>query len=242
MKQLTDYIISSHDRSEGREPIEWANFWYSETNSTPPRPRILLIGDSTARMVRSTFERVARRPVDMIGTSCGLNDVLFGKQMEAFFASEQFCYDCIFVQVGHHSIKNVHGEEYSEDDFRQFRKDYLGLLDFLQQYSNNIVLLTNFLNVSSLPKWASCKLKSLPILIYRKIVGEKIDWLWSATVQRKNEIILEIAKSKGYKFCDIDSLMRKDCQGCFPKYIHVDHIHYEPRAKVPIVLEYMKYI
>lgn len=210
--------------------------------SPPPPSRILLIGDSTARMVRSSFEWVAKRPVDMIGTSCGLNDVLFLKQMEALFISEQFHYDCIFVQLGHHSIKNERGENYSEDDFRQFRKDYVALLDYLQQYCNNIVLLTNFLNVSPLPKWASNKLKLLPILLYRKIKGEKIDWLWSATVQKKNEIILEIAKEHGYKYCDIDLLMRKDCQGSFPKYIHVDHIHYEPRAKVPIVQEYMKYI
>lgn len=162
--------------------------------------------------------------------------------MEAFFISEQFHYDCIFVQMGHHSIKNVRGEEYSEEDFLHFRQDYIGLLDYLRHYCDNIVLLTCFLNVSPLPKWAGSKLKSLPILLLRKIVGEKIDWSWSATVQRKNEIILEIAKEQGYKYCDIDTMMRKGSEGLFPQYIHTDHIHYEPRAKVPIVQEYMKYL
>ena len=208
----------------------------------PPQPRILLVGDSTARMVRSTFERVAKCPVDMLGTSCGLNDVLFLKQIEALFASNQFHYDCIFVQLGHHSIKNVHGEVYSEEDYNQFRYDYIGLLNYLKQYCSNIVLLTCFLNVSPLPKWAGGKLKLLPVLFWRKISGEKIDWSWSKVVKRKNEIIEDIAKEYGYKYCDIDGFIRNKCKSLFPKYIHIDHIHYEPRAKVPIVKEYMKYL
>lgn len=80
-------------------------------------------------MVRSTFERVAKRPIDMIGISCRLNDVLFLNQMEALFASDYFRYDRIFVQMVHHSIKNVQGEDYSDDDFCKFRQDYIALLD-----------------------------------------------------------------------------------------------------------------
>lgn len=143
--------------------------------------------------------------------------------------------------MGHHSIKNMCGEEYTEDDFCQFRQDYIRLLDYLHQYCDNIVLLTCFLNVTPLPKWASGKL-SLPILLIRKIIGEKIDWSWSATVQRKNKIILDIAREQGYKYCDIDSLMRKYCLRWFPKYIHQDYIHYENRAKKVIVKKYMEFL
>ena len=244
MKSVQEFVKSSHDNLEGRENIEWANYWYSNADNSISldSKRILLIGDSTVRLIRSTFERVSKRPVDMIGTSCGLNDVLFLSQVQAFFISSQYKYKTIFIQLGHHSIKNEHGDNYSNNDYNKFRADYIALVEFLTQYCNNIVLLTCFLNVSELPKWAKGRLGLLSVLLWRKIAGEKIDWTWSDVVSKKNEIILEIAKEHGYKYCDIDGIMRNNCKGMFPKYIHRDHIHYEGKAKVPIVMEYMKYL
>lgn len=244
MKNLSEFIIPAYDGLSGREEIEWANFWYSKAQNPPPigEQRILLVGDSTARMVRSTFERSLGVPVDMIGTSCGLHDILFIRQVEAFFASSLYKYSAIYIQMGHHSIRGEGGELYQEPDYERFREDYKGLLTYLRQYTSHIILLTCFLNVMPLPPKFSSVLKSIPILAWRKIKGEKIDYSWSDVVIRKNAIIKDIAEKEGLKFCDIDGWMRAQCQGWFPKYIHLDHIHYEPRAKAAIVKEYAKYL
>lgn len=244
MNLISNYISPSHDRLEGRESIEWANFWYSRANSLYDNgSRILLVGDSTVRMVRSTFENVTHVPVDMIGTSCGLNDILFLSQMDAFFVSSQYKYTAIFIQMGHHSIRGVDGNIYCDSDYEQFKKDYVGLICFLRQYCSNIILLTCFLNVSPLPSKMDGMITSLPVLLYRKIFGEKIDFSWSNVVIEKNRIISEIATEENLKFCDIDEFMRLDCNGLFPRFIHKDHIHFwGTKAKIAIVKEYAKYL
>ena len=243
MNTISDYILHSHDKIEGRESIEWANFWYSSSDITSNNDtRVLLVGDSTARMVRSTFERFSHNPVDMIGTSCGLHDVLFLSQMDAFFASSRYKYTAIFIQMGHHSIRGDEGYIYGDDDYKRFKEDYLGLVRYLRQYCTNIILLTCFLNVTPLPSKMKGLIKSIPVLLYRKIFGEKIDYSWSNVVIEKNRLIHEIALEEKLKFCDIDAIMRNMCQGLFPRFIHKDHIHYEPRAKKIIVSEYVKYL
>lgn len=241
MNTYSHYVKSIYDGLEGRESIEWANFWYSSSNC-PPRDRILMIGDSTARMVRSSFERLIGIPVDMIGTSCGLHDVLFANQIDAFFASTLYHYSVIFVQLGHHSIRGEKGDKYNEEDYKRFGEDLEALVEYLQQYSKKIILLTSFLNVMPLPSHFNSRLKSLPILLYRKVFGEKIDYSWSDVVVKKNQITKEIANLHHLSFIDIDYIMRSQCSGIFPKYIHIDHIHYEPRAKSAIVKEYAKFL
>ena len=84
-----------------REEIEWSNFWIDEANKEN-KDRILIIGDSTARMIRSTLAKMSNRPVDLFATSSGLHDSLFVNQIDCFFKSE-YQYDTIIVQLGHHA-------------------------------------------------------------------------------------------------------------------------------------------
>ena len=241
MKGLSEYVSSVYDGTMGRESIEWANIWYSEANLPTSKDRILLIGDSTARMIRSTFQRMIGKPVDMLGTSCSLHDILFLKQLDALFASKYYHYSHIFIQMGHHSIRGESGLLYGEGDYIRFHQDYVALINFLSHYCKNIILLTCFLNVSPLPPRLNSTISSIPILLYRKVFGEKIDYSWSDVVIRKNKIIEEIAKLLDLQFCDIDGIMRAKCDGMFPKYIHNDHIHYfGRRAKTAIAREYAK--
>lgn len=180
-------------------------------------------------------------PVDMLGSSSGLHDILFLKQLEALFASECYQYSYIFIQMGHHSIRGENGELYTENDYNRFREDYIALINYLRRYSKNIILLTCFLNVLPLPSRLNSTLKSIPVLLWRKVFGEKIDYSWSDVVIRKNKIIQEISKSEKLKFCDISGIMREKCEGMFPKYIHKDHIHYYGTgAKTAIAREYAK--
>lgn len=208
----------------------------------PHTERILLIGDSTVRMVRSTFERETSLPVDMIGTSCGLHDVMFLAQIEAFFCSTQYQYSTIFVQLGHHSIKGESGEEYSTSDLQQYKIDMEGLISYLRQHSAKVVLLSSFLNVNPIPSCMSGRIRKMAVLLYRRIFGEVIDYSWSNTVIKKNEIIKNIAEEENLQYCDIDLYMRNLCKGYFPMYIHNDHIHYENRAKKIIVKKYMEFL
>lgn len=108
MLTIDQYIKKTTDRYASREKIEWANFWYDYANDNEKR-RILMIGDSTVRMVRSTFSEVHKVAVDMIGSSSNLHDVLFRAQINAFFASGEYSYDAIFIQLGHHFRKNDFG-------------------------------------------------------------------------------------------------------------------------------------
>lgn len=39
MKKESLFVSSVYDDIEGREPIEWANIWYSDAKNTPPRKR-----------------------------------------------------------------------------------------------------------------------------------------------------------------------------------------------------------
>ena len=45
----------------------------------------------------------------MIGSSSNLHDILFKAQVDAFFSSERYSYDAIFIQVGDHFKKNDRG-------------------------------------------------------------------------------------------------------------------------------------
>lgn len=246
MKTLENFVFPAHDKKAAREKIEWANFWYSQANNASlpeaKEKRILLVGDSTVRMVRSSLERRLNIPVDMIGTSSGLHDILFVKQFNAFFSSPCYNnYSAIFVQLGHHSIANDEGCTYLDQDYIRFRKDYVGMLSFLRQFSSNIILLSCFLNVTPISEKTN-GLKKIPIFLWRKIFGEKIDYSWSSVVEKKNKIVEEIAKEQGLKFCDIDGIIRAQCQGLLPKYIHRDHIHYENKAKKEITEIYASLI
>lgn len=144
MRLYSEMLKDTHDLIPGRERLEWSNFWYDDTNKEVEH-RILLVGDSTARMVRSTFAEKSGYAVDLCGISSGLHDIFFAKQMDCFFSSNKYKYDAIFVQIGHHSRIGETGEPYSEDDYKRFEEDYNILLDYLMQFSTKIILLTIFI-------------------------------------------------------------------------------------------------
>lgn len=238
MKPVNSYFPISHNSPSGREEVEWANFWYSHANSKYPR-RILLLGDSTARMVRSTFEKSCGIPVDMLGTSCGLHDFMFIKQVEAFFYSDQIYYDAIFVQLGQHSNINELGEKYTNKDFVTYKEDLTHLVEFLKQYSGNIILLSIFYAV--IPS----RFKRLKMYIprpIRNIWKEEFDWEIDAVTKRKNEIIAEVSKISGVRFLDINNKMIELCNNWKSRILHIDHIHFENKGKDIIAEEYIKFL
>ncbi len=231
--------ISTHDNPQGREGLEWANFWYSQTNDNKHERRVLMIGDSTVRMVRSTFERLAKCPVDMIGTSSGLHDILFIAQVEAFFVQQSYQYSHVYIQMGHHSITNDDGNDYNEQDYLRYKQDLIWLVGFVKsKYAEaKIIMLTSFLNVMPVRHKLQEGFLGWAYRKYIKLKGETYDESWNKVVRKKNEIVREVSKELNIPFCDIEGYM----QG-LRKFVHKDHIHYEDKAKPTIVREYMKYL
>ena len=106
--KYSENVTWNRSKLNEREEVEWNNFWRDRANEES-NSRILLIGDSTARMVRSTLASLTGRPVDLFATSSGLHDSLFINQMDCFFSSIEYKYSHIFVQLGHHAELGLGG-------------------------------------------------------------------------------------------------------------------------------------
>ena len=92
-----------------REDTEWVNYWYDKAKEDDP-DRLLMIGDSTARMIRSTFSSVYGHPVDLFGTSAGFQNPMFWKQLESFW--DVYTYKAAYVQIGIHAKFGENGGGY----------------------------------------------------------------------------------------------------------------------------------
>lgn len=225
--KLETYIGKKTSNLTEREDIEWANFWIDRAN-TDSSDRILLIGDSTSRIIRSTFSRLADRPVDLLATSSSLHDELFINQVNAFFMQTKYTYKAIFVQLGHHAVYDVGGHDYQETDYKIFEEEYSLFVDYLKQYTSNVILETVLLTVKPY--------KHFSMFLRKFRVKETLDEEANYVKVRKNQIIQKIAVEKNTAFCDMCNIMLKE------KFVHIDHIHYEKAAFPVIVKNLMKFI
>lgn len=212
MKPYKYFCKNFHNAKEGREEIEWVNFWYSKANKKCEK-KVLLIGDSTSRMIRSQLERELSIPVDLFGTSCGLHDVMFADQIDAFFANNTGIYTCIIVQIGNHSRINEEGRGYTQADYKTFQNDYLALISYLRQFGSSIVVETIFECVQE-------KNIFQRILCFLRLLKEKPDEIINSNTIQKNDIIKKIAKAEGLALCDVNQFAKDH------KFIREDHIHF----------------
>ena len=228
ISELNDQV-KVYNGYTGREGIEWSNTWISNADR-PVKKRILLIGDSTARMIRSTLERCSKVPVDMIGTSAALDDLLFTSILHAFFNNSLYKYDAIFVQLGHHSRINKTGQPYKDSDYEKFHSDLISLLNYLKNFCDNIILESVFLSVKPKKRYQTVlNLLGLPI-------AEIPDEDANSVKRKKNEIIKQVACEANVTYLDICAYMEDK------NIPHRDHIHYIGKAKSVISKEMLKYI
>lgn len=206
----------------GRECLEWSNFWYDCTDKETDK-RWLLVGDSTARMVRSTMASELNIPVDLFGSSSAIDDELFVNQIDAFFRNSLYRYNCIIIQLGHHSRIGKDGKDYCDRDYDKFKHDLQLLVTYLRQYCSNVVLMTVFHSVIPL------KGRFLNFLNRLHILNEKPDVSVNFIKNKKNIIIKDVATTLNVPFIDINAYMEST------SFRHVDHIHYENKAKVVIL-------
>ena len=225
-----NFCIKSVNKYSYREPVEWSNFWYDNANDGEIE-RILIIGDSTARMVRSTLAKQSHMPVDLFATSSPIDDILFVTQVNAFFCGAFRRYSTIFLQVGHHGRMGKEGGQYSDTDYAKFRLDLIALITFLQQFTDNIVLETIFDSVKK-KRWLKY------ILCKYGFAKEEFDDVINNVTRHKNEIIVSVAQSGNMRvsLLDINEVIKKY------NFIRTDHIHFEAKAKGVIVQEMLRYI
>lgn len=237
---LAKYIKDWNEDIYGREDIEWSNFWYDYANTNHSKTRILLVGDSTARMIRSSLAKVTNCPVDLFASSSSIDDILFINQIDAFFNQQTYKYDVIFVQIGHHGRINRKGGAYEERDYSKFQEDYTSLIEYLLTFSQVIITESIFDSINThkgyynitriISKYAPRTLKCL----WKK--HEKPNNSINNITQRKNSIIQTISESLDNVFyLDINKYIKQT------HFIHVDHIHFEDDAKSAIAQEMKKF-
>lgn len=233
MKSFSSFIgVDSFDSYSAREEIEWSNFWWDSADKEAEK-RYLLIGDSTIRMVRHALADTLKCPVDMIGSSSNIDDILFVSQVDAFFASSLYRrYDAIFVQMGHHGRIGRDGGEFSVADEERFGRSLTLLLQFLAQFSSKIIVESIFDSVvpptGRLNRW----------LVRHHKRPETFDEKINVITRRKNVIARQVVETLSanetmYKFLDINALANDQ------KFLRVDHIHFEGKA-IPFIVQAMK--
>lgn len=229
MKEL-EVFIPPVNKTEIRESTEWSNFWI-DSASTVGGGRILLIGDSTARMIRSTLAREVGRPVDLLASSSAPFDSLFINQVDCFFKSTTlYHYDCCFVQIGVHGRFNTESDVLFDADAERYKKNILGLCKYLEQITDKVIVETIFLTVK--PKKKELKYVSdMGLFKYvRGFINDIPDEEKNRYQKKKNEVIRSLKDTQNV--LDICSLMEQY------KYKKYDHIHYE-RDAYRVVARYM---
>lgn len=241
MRLYFDMIPNVHDLIPARERLEWSNFWYDDTDKEVPH-RILLVGDSTARMVRSKLAEFTGYSVDLLGSSSGLHDVLFVKQVDCFFSSVRYRYDAIYVQLGHHSRISEDGSPYSQKDYYRFEEDYECLIDYLSQHSDRIILLSVFYSVIPYKYHFKGRIMREVETLFRRYKKEEYDLEINNIKAEKNKIIMKLADRKSITFFDVNQYMIDLSNSPRTVCLHTDHVHYEEKAKIIIAHEYAKYL
>lgn len=212
-----------------REDIEWSNVWIDQANYER-EDRILLIGDSTARMVRHELANRTNRPVDLLASSSAFHDSMFVSQIDCFFDQNMYKYDTIFVQLGHHGEIGMGGGKYKKQDWMLYEEEFKKLIIFLKTIVDNIVVESIFYTV--LPDkrhWLLKRLIKAP---------EKYDTKTNELKKIKTEIMFKVANELNCRILDINEYMLNEGA----RYRHVDHIHFEEKAKPFICKKMMEYL
>ncbi|HJC74843.1 MAG TPA: SGNH/GDSL hydrolase family protein [Candidatus Mediterraneibacter faecavium] len=211
-----------------REKIEWANYWWDEAFS-PSTGRILLIGDSSSRFYRRTVADKLNCAVDFLGTSSTITDPIFQKELEMFFAVEEYHYDLIHMQIGVHGIV-PEGEQNLLEDYPNYyefyERDYRRLILYLMGKCNRLVLAT----ITPVIVWKQIKnpfFSRVYARLHRKSL-ENIDERFDEGIRIRNEILKKIANEYNIPVNDLYSAMST---GEGKHLRHIDHIHYERAAK-----------
>lgn len=188
-------------------------------------------------MVRRSLETASGKPVDFLGTSSGLHDLLFCSQLEAFLSplyESDNKYDVCYFWMGYHSLINENGDDYEEDDYNRFEEDVLAIIKHLQNCCKRIVICSALFPYIKKHKGALWYRLWFHLKPLSRIGRENVNDKDASIIARKNEILRKISVSQGVPFCDINGHMEELRKHYRTRCIHFDTIHYEKKA-YPII-------
>lgn len=156
---------------------------------------------------------------------------MFWDQWECFLKNGLYHYDIIFVWVGNHSRISEDGKShFTPYDYERFRADYGHLLRQCRQQCPQVIAL------SPLHMFERRKFNPVVEHFRRRVMvkpREVLDATENEVVEKKNEIMKEVARAESVDYHDVDAVMLKS------KYWHDDNIHYIPQAN-PYIAELLK--
>ena len=229
MKRLKEYFNKLIDSDTQRENVEWSNIWIDRV-ADKKNKRYLLLGDSVLRMVRGRIAEKIDCPIDFIGSSSAVNDVLFVGLVDYFFNVIKYQYAGVVIQVNHHGTVGLSGGAYNEFDYKLYHDNLVKLVCFVKQYTDNIVLVNvlDFYEIKHYKKWLP---KRLQDAMYRwKVWKEKKDVFRTDICHCRNIEIEKVAQENNVKFLNLNGIIAQH------NVIRVDRIHPEQKA-VPIMTE-----
>ena len=198
---------------QDRENVEWTNTWI-EACTNPTKPRILIIGDSVSRELRSEMSKMfSEYAFDFIGSSSSFEDPCFYNVLDAFFKNNVYNYQLILC-----NIVAKHGWYIQTNNnpkhVARYTKGFTGFVKYLQKRCKNVVLLTSTPN----------KLKEDPSLS---------DEVKNAEIQKRNAIQTKIFAKRGLLIVDLYSFVMQN------QYAYSDHCHFLERSASQEIARYI---
>lgn len=121
-----------------RENIEWTNTWI-ENSQDIDKERILLIGDSIAREIRSRISNAIEKTVDFIGTSSLYEDPCFYNVFNAFFDNNLYKYSSIIISLGAHA--GYLNTSKNKEHCKRFKNSFEKFIQYCIKKCPNITIL-----------------------------------------------------------------------------------------------------
>lgn len=173
------------DKVSNREMIEWTNTWREYANQN--KMRILLIGDSVTRGIRSSLQSVVggQYSVDLFATSAAITDISFKRDVEFFLSYDEWQYSIIVFQCGlHHGLNMRCCQDALYES--KWEQEFAQLVKMTEAHCEDIIFLSGTPEV-----YASQTTK----------LNEKIN----IEIRKRNQIIKRIADKWEKKYIDVYS-------------------------------------
>ena len=186
-----------------RENIEWTNTWI-EACLEPNKPRILLIGDSVTRELRSEMSKLhPEYAFDYIGTSSSFEDPCFYNILEAFFKNNYYQYKQIFCNIGAKHSWYINTAK-RQDHSQRYEKNFSKFIKYVKKYTSRVIILLTPPNrlLEDIQKWDDEK---------------------NEEIQKRNEIQSKVAKREKIITIDLYDMVIKN------QYAYRDHCHFLER-------------
>lgn len=190
-------------KTNGREQIEWVNYWWEDANDNS-KERWLLLGDSVIRQIRSTLNRMVgdKIAIDCFCTSTYLDDELLMKEIKDFISVQDYHYSKILINVGFHHGLDRNVAENSEDE-RIFRKAYEDIVELCLIQCDNIVMISGTLEAKTED-------------------FDSLDDKINKEIEARNRVVSEICKINDFIYIDLFHYFKKK----HFKYKHRDNVHF----------------